>query len=40
MVNLDMLINNSSLSPEMQALAIRINQAMLTVLTAGATGEF
>lgn len=40
MLNLDMLINNSSLPPGLQAIAIRINQAMLAVMTAGATGEF
>ncbi|RDH87140.1 MAG: hypothetical protein DIZ78_05870 [endosymbiont of Escarpia spicata] len=40
MVNLDMLINNSTLSPDLQEIAIRVNQAMLAVMTAGATGEF
>ncbi|MBL3528849.1 MAG: DUF302 domain-containing protein [gamma proteobacterium endosymbiont of Lamellibrachia anaximandri] len=40
MVNLDMLINNSTLDPGLQAIAIRVNQSMLAVMTAGATGEF
>ncbi|MBV2091899.1 MAG: DUF302 domain-containing protein [Candidatus Thiodiazotropha sp. (ex Ctena orbiculata)] len=40
MLNLDMLINSASLSPELQTIAIRVNQAMLAVMTAGATGEF
>ncbi|MES9878907.1 MAG: DUF302 domain-containing protein [Candidatus Sedimenticola sp. PURPLELP] len=40
MLNLDMLINSHTLPPELQAIAIRINQAMLAVMTAGATGEF
>ncbi|MEG7521994.1 MAG: DUF302 domain-containing protein [Chromatiales bacterium] len=40
MVNLDMLINNNTLHPDLQAIAIRVNQAMLAVMTAGATGEF
>lgn len=40
MLNLDMLINSNTLPPELQAIAIRVNQAMLAVMTAGATGEF
>lgn len=40
MLNLDMLINSSSLPSDLQELAIRVNQAMLTIMTAGATGEF
>ena len=40
MLNLDMLINSNSLSPELQAIAIRVNQSMLAIMTAGATGEF
>jgi uncharacterized protein (DUF302 family) len=40
MLNLDMLVNSNSLPPELQAIAIRINQNMLAVITAGATGEF
>ncbi|MET0083445.1 MAG: DUF302 domain-containing protein [Sedimenticola sp.] len=40
MLNLDMLINSNNLPPELQEIAIRINQAMLAIMTAGATGEF
>jgi uncharacterized protein (DUF302 family) len=40
MVNLDMLINSASLPPDLQELAIRVNQMMLQIMTAGATGEF
>jgi uncharacterized protein (DUF302 family) len=40
MLNLDMLINSSSLPSDLQELAIRVNQAMLTIMTSGATGEF
>lgn len=40
MLNLDMLINSNSLSPELQSIAIRINQNMLAILTSGATGDF
>ncbi len=40
MLNLDMLINSNTLPPELQEIAIRVNQAMLAVMTAGATGEF
>jgi uncharacterized protein (DUF302 family) len=40
MLNLDMLIGSHSLPQDLQQLAIRINQAMLAVMTAGATGEF
>lgn len=40
MLNLDMLINSYSLPPELQAIAIRVNQAMLAIMTAGATGDF
>lgn len=39
-INLDMLINSNSLSTRLQELAIRVNQTMLTIMTAGATGEF
>lgn len=39
MLNLDMLINSNSLPPDLQAIAIKINQAMLAVMTAGVTGE-
>lgn len=40
MLNLDMLINSSSLPSDLQELAIRVNQAMLTIMTSGATGDF
>ena len=39
MLNLDMLINSNSLSNDLQELAIRVNQAMLIIMTAGATGD-
>jgi len=38
MLNLDMLIDNSSLAPDLQAIATRINQSMLAIMAAGATG--
>ncbi len=40
MLNLDMLINSQLLPPEVTEIAIRVNQAMLDVMVAGATGEF
>jgi uncharacterized protein (DUF302 family) len=40
MLNLDMLINSKLLPPELTEIAIRVNQAMLDVMLAGATGEF
>ncbi|HIP53664.1 MAG TPA: DUF302 domain-containing protein, partial [Chromatiales bacterium] len=40
MINLDMLINSASLPPDLQAIAIRVNQSMLAIMTAGATGDF
>lgn len=40
MLNLDMLINSNTLPPELQEIAIRVNQAMLAIMTAGALGEF
>jgi uncharacterized protein (DUF302 family) len=40
MLNLDMLINSNSLPSNLQELAIRVNQAMLIIMTAGATGDF
>jgi uncharacterized protein (DUF302 family) len=40
MLNLDMLINSQLLPPELTEVAIRVNQAMLDVMVAGATGEF
>lgn len=38
-VNLDILVNNESLTPELQEIAIRINQGLLAVMTAGAIGQ-
>jgi uncharacterized protein (DUF302 family) len=40
MLNLDMLISSAVLPPELQEIAIRVNQSMLAIMTAGATGEF
>ncbi len=40
MLNLDMLINSKLLDPEVVETAIRVNQAMLDIMVAGATGEF
>ncbi|QEP44666.1 DUF302 domain-containing protein [Ectothiorhodospiraceae bacterium BW-2] len=40
MLNLDMLINSKLLPPQVVETAIRVNQAMLDVMIAGATGEF
>lgn len=40
MLNLDMLINSNNLPPDLQEVAIRVNQAMLAIMTAGALGEF
>jgi uncharacterized protein (DUF302 family) len=40
MLNLDMLINSELLPAELTEIAIRVNQAMLDVMVAGATGEF
>jgi len=40
MLNLDMLINSQLLPPEVINTAIKVNQQMLEIMTAGATGEF
>lgn len=40
MRNMDMIIDNEMVSADLAEIAIRINQAMLVVMTAGATGEF
>ncbi|MCF7983852.1 MAG: DUF302 domain-containing protein [Thiohalocapsa sp.] len=40
MLNLDMVINAYELPPELQAIAITINGEMLSIITAGATGNF
>lgn len=39
MLNLDMLINSETLPVDLNEIAVRINQAMLQVMVAGATGE-
>lgn len=40
MRNMDMMIDNEMIPPELAEVAIRINQAMLAVITAGATGTY
>jgi uncharacterized protein (DUF302 family) len=40
MLNLDMIISAYPLPAELQAIAIGVNGAMLSIITAGATGEF
>jgi len=40
MLNLDMLINSALLPPEVTEIAIRVNETMLDIMLAGATGEF
>jgi uncharacterized protein (DUF302 family) len=40
MLNLDMIINAYPLPPRLQAIAITVNGEMLSIITAGATGEF
>ena len=40
MLNLDMLINSELLPPQVVDTAIRVNQQMLEVMVAGASGEF
>jgi len=40
MLNLDMIINAFALPAELQAIAIGVNGEMLSILTAGATGNF
>jgi uncharacterized protein (DUF302 family) len=40
MLNLDMLIENKLLPPEVVETAIRVNQNMLDIMVAGASGEF
>ena len=40
MLNLDMLIDSKLIPPEVTEVAIRVNQSMLDVMVAGATGEF
>ena len=40
MLNLDMLINNSPLPPELRTIAERVNDTLTQIMEAGATGEF
>lgn len=40
MLNLDMIINAYELPQDLQAIAITINGEMLSIITAGATGNF
>ena len=40
MLNLDMLINNSPLTPELREIAERVNNTLTQIMEAGATGEF
>ncbi len=40
MINLDMLINNTSLPAELKAIASRINNTLTQIMEAGATGDF
>lgn len=40
MINLDMLIDNTELPPELNAMAKKINANLLEIMQAGATGAF
>ena len=40
MLNLDMLINNAPLTPDLRAIAERVNNTLKEIMEAGATGEF
>lgn len=40
MINLDMLIDNAQLPPKQKAIATRINHTLLTIMKAGAAGNF
>ncbi len=40
MLNLDMLIDNTPLPPKIRAIAERVNDTLMQILEAGATGEF
>lgn len=40
MLNLDMLINNTPLPPELKKIAEKVNSNLTQILEAGATGEF
>ncbi len=40
MINLNMLINNTALPPNLKAIATRINETLTQIMEAGASGEF
>ena len=40
MMNLDMLINNTPLPPELRKIAERVNATLTQIMEAGATGDF
>ena len=40
MVDLNMLINNTALPPELNKIATRINQTLVQIMEAGASGDF
>jgi len=40
MINLNMLINNTALPAELKKIATRINDTLVQIMEAGATGEF
>ena len=40
MINLDMLINNTELTPELKEIAGKINNNLMEIMKAGATGAF
>ena len=40
MLNLDMLINNTPLPPELREIAERVNNTLTQIMEAGASGEF
>jgi uncharacterized protein (DUF302 family) len=40
MINLDMLIDNAELPPELKAMATKINDNLMEIMQAGATGAF
>lgn len=40
MINLDMLINNTALTPELKKMATKINNNLMEIMQAGASGAF
>ena len=40
MLNLDMLINNSPLPPDLRKIAERVNNTLIQIMEAGASGDF